>query len=288
MFLIIAVKFIFNRFGSLNRNGVEKVVSLDKEDEDLGKNTLPSEALPSGLGTLDGKKDVKEEEPSLNTRTNGHTCGDHLLVKVKSPCDKTSPMFEVDPKHMSKPESGSDKIVKLKAIGKPLVQSTDLTRPLKKRKLDVPEMLRDMRKDDEGKSTNEFGVMREASIQGGSASEGQLKCKYLNGSPREERGLILKPEQKLMELSSGKLHDASPQKDDKNDHKALQAPLPVDVVSSQLDICRLSIYCLFMLQQICVCGLFCQGVLLSHLRNLHPVLRVPPNSRNSLERLWSG
>lgn len=266
MFLIIAVKFIFNRDRSLNRNAVEKVASLDKEDEDLGKTTLPSEGLPSGSGTLEGKKVVIEEEASLNAKTIGHACGDHLLVKVKSPCDKTTPPFEVDPKHISTVENGNDHMVKVKAIVNPSVQSNDLNRPLKKRKLDVSNIsLSDKRKNDGGKSTDVFVFEHQTSIQSGSASENQMKNKYLNESPRGERGLILKPKQKSMDLFTGNLHEVSfhqsPRKDDKNTHKALQAPLPVDVVSSQLDICQLSIYCLFMLQQIYFCGLFCQRVL---------------------------
>ncbi|XP_056162452.1 protein ANTI-SILENCING 1 [Syzygium oleosum] len=230
----IEVKFIFNRNGSLNRNAVEKVVSLDKEDEDLGKTALPSEGLPSGSGTLEGKKVVKEEEASLNAKTIGHACGDHLLVKVKSPRDKTTPPFEVDPKHISTLENGNDYMVKPKPIVNPSVQSDDLNRPLKKRKLDVSNISSsDKRKNDGGKSTDVFAVGHQTSIQSGSASKNEMKNKYLNESPRGERGLILKPEQNSMDLFTGNLHEVSshqsPQKDDKNNHKALQAPLPVDV-----------------------------------------------------------
>jgi len=197
-FLIIAVKNIFNR--SPNRNGVEKVICPDKEDEDPHNNALPSEA------------------------------------KVKP--------------------------------------SDDHNRPLKKRKLDASEIfLGNELKNDEGKSTDAVG--HQTPLQSGSASENKFRNKNLNESPRGERGPFLKPEEKLMELSRGKLDEVSyhqsPQKDDKNNYEALQAPLPIDVVSSQLDICRLSIYCLFMLQQIYFCGLICQGVLLLHLRNLHSI-----------------
>ncbi|XP_030548736.2 protein ANTI-SILENCING 1 isoform X2 [Rhodamnia argentea] len=199
----IEVKSLFNRDRSLNRNGVEKVVSLDKEDEDLGESELPSEALASGSGTLEGKKDGEGEEPSLKAKTNGHTCGEHLLV---SPRDKTTST---------------------------VVQVDDLERPLKKRKMDASEiLLSDKYKNDKGKSIDEFGVRRRASIRSGSSSENHLKSKCLGESPRGERGLILKPEQKLMELSSQKLLEVSshlsPQKDDKNNHKALRAALPVD------------------------------------------------------------
>ncbi|KAF8034623.1 hypothetical protein BT93_C0817 [Corymbia citriodora subsp. variegata] len=145
------VKFIFNRIGSLNHNAVEKVLCLDKEDEDLGKNALPSEAIVKSLD--------------------------------------------------------------------------DLNRPLKKRKLDASEiLLGNKHKNDEGKSTD--GVGRQASIQSGSASEKQFKNKNLNESPRGEKVLSLKPEEKFMELSCGKLGEVSShQSPRKDNHEAL----PVDV-----------------------------------------------------------
>lgn len=150
------VKNIFNR--SPNRNGVEKVICPNKEDEDPHNNALLSEA-----------------------------------------------------------------------IVKP---SDDHTRPLKKRKLDASEIfLGNELKNDEGKSTDAVG--HQTPLQSGSASENKFRNKNLNESPRGERDPFLKPEEKLMELSRGKLDEVSyhqsPQKDDKNNYEALQAPLPIDV-----------------------------------------------------------